>query len=129
MAEPDFNVSSILPSMKLMLGMEPDYKAFDTDLVIHINTVLAKLHQVGVGPDGGFHLDLADPYSSTWDQFVGEDQEYTDMVKTYMYLQLRVLFDPPQMSSVLDSYKKEAEEYLWRINVAVDKWPRNHEED
>ena len=129
MAEPDFNVSSILPSMKLMLGMEPDYKAFDTDLVIHINTVLAKLHQVGVGPAGGFHLDLADPYSSTWDQFVGEDQEYTDMVKTYMYLQLRVLFDPPQMSSVLDSYKKEAEEYLWRINVAVDKWPRNHEED
>lgn len=127
MDEPTFNTSGILASMKLMLGMEPDYKAFDTDLVIHINTILAKLHQVGVGPDGGFSLSISDPYSSTWDEFIGVEDKDLEMVKSYTYLSLRTLFDPPQGSSVLDSYKKEAEELLWRINVAADKWPRNHD--
>jgi hypothetical protein len=124
--EPVVDTEGILSSMKLMLGMEPDYNAFDTDIVIHINTILAKLSQVAVGPSNHFKLNVSDPYAAKWSDFLDEDDDVLDMAKSYMYLSLRILFDPPQ-GSVLDSYKQEAEELLWRLNVQADKWPRNHE--
>lgn len=108
--------NSILSSMKLMLGMEPEYTPFDTDVIININTVLAKLTQAGVGPREGF--EITDD-SQTWEDFIGTDKRL-NMVKSYMYLELRRLFDPPQNSFTLDSIEKQAEEYLWRLNVQVD---------
>lgn len=130
MANPVTNTESILYSMKLMLGMEPEYNAFDTDLIIHINTILAKLTQVEVGPAEGFELDAADPGSSKWEEFLGtNNSKVLNMAKTYMYLQLRILFDPPQNSFTQDAMKKEAEELLWRLNVEADTWPCNHTED
>ena len=125
MSEPTVNTDGILASMQLMLGMEPDYQAFNTDLIIHINTILGKLNQVAVGVDG-FQLDIADPYSSKWEDFLGTENPLLNMSKSYMYLSLRILFDPPQNSFVLDSLKKEADELLWRLNVEADKWPCNH---
>ena len=122
---PTVNTDGILASMQLMLGMEPDYKAFNTELIIHINTVLAKLNQIGVG-ESGFQLNLVDPYSSNWEDFIGTENINLNMVKTYTYLNLRVLFDPPTNSFVLDSYRKEIDEYTWRIRVEADKWPDHH---
>ena len=124
--EPTVNTDGILASMQLMLGMEPDYKAFNTDLIIHINTILGKLNQIGVGVTG-YQLDLTDPYSSEWEDFLGDSNPVLNMAKTYTYLNLRVLFDPPSNSFVLDSYRKEIEEYTWRLRVEADTWPGNHE--
>lgn len=126
MPDPVINTESILASMKLMLGMEPEYNAFDTDIIIHINSILAKLTQVAVGPEEGFELDSADPISSKWEDFLGTDSKVLNMAKTYMYLQLRLIFDPPQNSFTQDAIKKEAEELLWRLNVEADKWPANN---
>lgn len=126
MPDPVINTESILASMKLMLGMEPEYNAFDTDIIIHINSILAKLTQVAVGPEEGFKLDSTDPISSKWEDFLGTDSKVLNMAKTYMYLQLRLIFDPPQNSFTQDAIKKEAEELLWRLNVEADKWPANN---
>ena len=123
--QPTINTTGILASMKLMLGMEPDYKAFDTDLIIHINTCLAELYQVGVGEEP-FQLDLTNPDTSEWEDFIGNDNAALNMVKSYTYLSLRTLFDPPQNSFVLDAQHKKAEELLWRIRVEADKWPMHH---
>ena len=73
MSEPTVNTHGILASMKLMLGMEPDYNAFDTDLIIHINTCLAELYQVGVGTEP-FQLDLTNPETSEWEDFIGNEE-------------------------------------------------------
>lgn len=123
--EPTVNTEYILPSMKLMLGMEPDYNAFDTDLIIHINSALAKLSQVAVGPEGGFLLDPVAPETSKWEDFIGTDSARLHMAKTYVYLQLRILFDPPQNSFTQEMLKNEAEELLWRLNVEADPWDCN----
>ena len=123
MAEnPVVDTTSILNSMKLMLGMEPEYNAFDTDIIIHINTILGKLTQVAVGPKEGFQLDAEHPESSKWEDFIGTEDTILNMVKTYTYLQLRLLFDPPQNSFTQDAIKKEAEELLWRLNIDADPW-------
>lgn len=122
MADPVVNTEGILASMKLMLGMEPEYDAFDTDLIIHINTIFSKLTQIAVGPDEGFQLDLLDPYYAKWSDFLGADNPKLNMAKTYMYLQLRLIFDPPQNSFTQDALRKESDELLWRLNVEADPW-------
>lgn len=120
---PTVDTEGIYNSIKLMLGMEPDYKAFDTDIIVHINTALAKLTQVGVGPKTGYELDLTDPTTSKWEDFVGTDaSKVLNMVKTYVYIQVKLVFDPPQNSFTQDLLKKEAEELVWRINVEADDW-------
>lgn len=125
---PTVDTEGIYNSIKLMLGMEPDYKAFDTDIIIHINTALAKLTQVGVGPETGYELDLVDPTTSKWEDFLGNDaSKILNMVKTYVYTQVKLMFDPPQNSFTQDLIKKEAEELIWRINVQADDW--SHMED
>lgn len=109
---------SILLSVKQMLGgLDPTYDSeFDTDIVIHINTSLSKLTQVGVGPDEGF--EITDD-TATWEDFIGTDKRL-NMIKTYVYLDVKCTFDPPRMSFVLDSLKNQRDELLWRINVQVD---------
>lgn len=120
--EPTVDTESILNSMKLMLGMEPDYNAFNTDLIIHINSILSKLTQVAVGPPEGFQLPLVNPETSKWEDFIGANNPKLNMVKTYVYLQLRMLFDPPQNSFTQEAMRSEAEELLWRLNVEADPW-------
>ena len=129
MADPVVNTDGILASMKLMLGMEPEYTAFDTDIIIHINTILAKLTQIAVGPENGFQLDLTDPYTSKWEDFIGTEDPVLNMAKSYMYMQLRLVFDPPQNSFTQEALRKESEELLWRLNVEADPWPANHAEE
>ena len=109
-------MGSILTSIKIMLGLGSDYTPFDNELVIFINSALSKLTQLGVGPDEGFVLvDLTE----TWDDLLG-DLTNLEMVKNYIYIDVRLLFDPPGNSFIVDAFKKQQEELAWRITVAYD---------
>lgn len=111
---------SILDSTKKVLGLPADYTPFDVDIVMHINSVFFTLNQLGVGPDEGFTIENSD---DVWEDFmVGEKVQ---AVKSYMYLRVRLLFDPPSTSFAIESLKKQAEEFEWRLNVHMEgvKYP------
>lgn len=107
---------SILISIKSLLGPDADYDVFDTDIIIFINSAIATLTQLGVGPSNGFRITGE---SETWSQFIGDRMDL-DSVKSYIYMKVKIAFDPPVNGSVLDAYEKMCEEYEWRLNVAVD---------
>ena len=107
---------SILDSIKKILGMPPDYDAFDTDLVIHINSVFGILAQLGVGPAGGFSIS---DNTTLWKAYLGNSKDL-EMVKSYMALKVRLVFDPPTIGAVMDAMKEQIREYEWRQNVQVD---------
>lgn len=104
---------SILDSVKKNLGLNSSYTVFDPDVTMHINSVLATLNQLGIGPDDGFMIE---DNSTTWDAFVGTDVKLNS-VKTYIYLRVKMFFDPPQTSFVIDAMNKQIEEFEWRLNV------------
>lgn len=106
-------MDSILNSVKKILGLDPDYKAFDPDVLMHINTTFATLNQLGVGPEEGFMIEDDVP---TWDAFLGTDPRLNS-VKTYVCLKVRMLFDPPQTAHLMEAMNKQAEQLEWRINV------------
>lgn len=105
---------SILNSVKHMLGSCDDY--FDSDLITFINGVFSTLMQLGVGPKTGFAISGS---SETWSSFTDNKPEL-EMVKTYVYTKVRLRFDPPQGSSVLQLMQQDANELEWRLNVATD---------
>lgn len=107
---------SILDSIKKILGMPPDYDAFDTDLVIHINSVFGILAQLGVGPAGGFSIS---DNTTLWKSYLGDSKDL-EMVKSYIALKVRMVFDPPTIGAVMDAMKEQIREYEWRLNVQVD---------
>lgn len=109
-------MNSILDSVKKMLGIEAEYIHFDSDIIMHINSVFSILFQLGVGEKP---FKISDN-TSTWDDLIGECDEIED-VKSYVFLKTRLLFDPPASSVVTESYNKMIAEIEWRINVAVDK--------
>ena len=109
-------MESILTSIKKLLGIQADYAHFDMDLVICINSVLAILTQLGVGPASGF--SILDE-SATWEEFIGSDSRL-EMIKSFMHLRVRLLFDPPQNASLADAIDRMAKELEWRIQVAAD---------
>lgn len=105
---------SILNSVKHMLGSCDDY--FDSDLITFINGVFSTLMQLGVGPKTGFSISGSD---ETWSSYTKNKPEL-EMVKTYVYTKVRLRFDPPQGSSVLQLMQQDANELEWRLNVATD---------
>lgn len=109
-------MDSILTSVKKMLGIPEDYEQFDMDIIMHINSVLMILTQLGVGPEEGFAI--ADK-TDEWDDFIG-DNVLLELVKSYVYLKVRLIFDPPQSSSIIEAMNRQISEFEWRINVAVD---------
>ena len=108
---------SILDGIKKDLGIESEYVDFDHDIIDLINTNLNVLTQIGVGPDSGFMIT---GNTETWEDFLGENSEKLNMVKTYLYIRVRIIFDPPQNSFVLEALKENAKELEWRLNVEVD---------
>ena len=110
-------MDSILTSIKKLLGITAEYTQFDADLIIHINSVFSILTQLGVGPSTGFSLH--DEYS-VWTDFLPEDARL-EMVKTYVYLKVRLMFDPPDRSAVADAMKRQIDELEFRLNVAADQ--------
>lgn len=109
-------MESILTSIKKLLGIEEEYTQFDNDIIMHINSVLLNLTQLGVGPAEGF---LIEDDTATWEDFIG-DSNQLQAVKSYMYLKVKLLFDPPLSSSVIESMNRMTSELEWRLNVAVD---------
>ena len=109
-------MDSILTSIKKLLGIEEEYTQFDSDIIMHINTVFLNLTQLGVGPAEGF---LIEDDSATWDDFIG-DSNQLQAVKTYVYLKVKLLFDPPLSSSVTESINRIISELEWRLNGAGD---------
>lgn len=109
-------MESILTSIKKMLGIIEEYTHFDQDLIIHINSVLMILTQMGVGPSTGFSIS---DETATWEDFLGTDTRF-ESVKSYIYLKVRLLFDPPQSSALIESTNKLISELEWRLFVAAD---------
>ena len=110
-------MESILTSVKKMLGIAEDYEHFDPELIMHINTALNILSQLGVGPEEGYAIESSD---DPWTDFIGEGA-LLEMVKTYVYLKVKLMFDSPAASAVIESYNRQISELEWRINVMVDK--------
>lgn len=109
-------MDSILISIKKMLGIPEEYTHFDVDLIMHINSVLSVLTQIGVGPSEGF---LIKDEGDEWTDFLPQGQKL-EFVKSYVYAKVRLIFDPPQSSSVMEALKNTVDELEWRINVIVD---------
>lgn len=116
-------MESILTSIKKLLGIEEEYEHFDPDIIMHINSVFMILNQLGVGPSEGFSIQDS---KSVWTDFIqaGSDLE---AVKTYMHLKVKLMFDPPASSAVMDAVNRTIAELEWRLNVAVDT-PKTSEE-
>lgn len=108
---------SILRTIKLMLGLNDDITAFDTELIVHINAVFTILNQLGVGPDEGFMIY---GYDETWDQLTDQVPLAT-MVKELIYLKVRMIFDPPASSVVADAYNQRIAELEWRMNIQAER--------
>lgn len=107
---------SILTSVKKLLGLTEDYTEFDSDIIMCINSAIGVLTQCGVGPVEGFRVTSKD---ETWEQFVGEDARF-EMVRTYIFLKAKIVFDPPTSSTVLECYKEQIKETEVRLNYLVD---------
>ena len=106
-------MDSILDSTKKILGLDPEYDVFDVDIISHINSAFFTLNQLGVGPAEGFMiLDNTSPW--TW---FSEGVVNLNAVKTYVYLRVRLLFDPPQTSFAISAMEKQIQELEWRLNV------------
>lgn len=110
-------MQSILTSIKKLLGIPEEYTVFDPDIIIHINTVLHTLNQLGIRDDSFFSISGPD---ETWNDFLG-DSENLELVKTYVYLKVRMLFDPPQNSSVSTAMTNSISELEFRLIVAGGK--------
>ena len=101
-----------------MLGLDESYTAFDLDVIVHINAVLMVLTQLGVGPSEGFSIE---DDGAAWGDFIEEkDMSRYNSVKTYMYLKVKLLFDPPSSSATIESFNRLISELEFRLNVAAE---------
>lgn len=108
---------SILTSIKKMLGIAEDYEHFDQDLIIHINSVFMILKQLGVGPSNGFTIK---DKTTNWDEFIPVGYNDFESVKTFIYLKVKLIFDPPLSSVVTESIKQMIDEFEWRLNCEAE---------
>ena len=111
--------SSILTSIKKLLGIAEEDTSFDQDIIMHINTVFAILAQLGVGPANGFSIE---DDGAIWSDYLGNVTNL-ELVKSYIYMKVRSMFDPPTSSILADAMNKNISELEWRINTMVD--PKN----
>ena len=109
-------MDSILTSIKKLLGIDEEYEQFDSDLIMHINSVFSVLMQLGVGPADGFSIEDG---SAIWNSFISDNTKI-EMVKSYVYLKVRLLFDPPTGSALIESINNQIKEFEWRLNVAAE---------
>ena len=111
-------MENILDSIKKLLGIDEMDLNFDQELIMHINSVFMVLNQLGVGPVGGFKISSNE---EVWTDFVGTRLDL-ESVKSYIYLKVRLLFDPPQNSFLVGSIEKQIEEQEWRLQVQVEPY-------
>lgn len=109
-------MDSILTSIKKLLGITEEDTNFDVDIIIHINSIFAVLNQLGVGPSECFSISGK---FETWNDFIS-DSNKLEAVKTYVYLRVRLIFDPPQSSAMIEATKETVKELEWRLNVTAE---------
>ena len=110
-------MESILTSIKKMLGIAEENTDFDADIIMHINSVFTTLTQLGVGPSEGFYIESK---VDIWEDFIS-DYIKLQAVKTYIYLKVRLLFDPSSLgSSTLAAYERQIQELEWRLNIIAE---------
>lgn len=104
---------SILKTIKQLIGCPDGFEQFDLDLTIHINSAFAILTQLGVGPKEGYRITGPD---NVWSEFE-EDAQKSSLIKDYVYIKTRLLFDPPTSSALMDSLKEQLKEMEWRLYI------------
>lgn len=109
---------SILNTIKKMLGMAAEYNAFDTDIIVFINSALMILHQYGATPKGGFAITGP---TEIWSDCLPSDK-MLEAAKEYIYLKVKIVFDPPQSSFVLAAYEKKIDELEWRLKEQLEEY-------
>lgn len=107
---------SILQTIKKLLGLDAAYTPFDQDIIVLINSVFMTLHQLGVGPEKGFSIK---DYTSKWSDFLTNDVNL-NAVQQYVYMKVRMVFDPPGNSFVMEALKENCKEIEWRLNVQAE---------
>lgn len=112
------NPNSILDSVKKMLGMDPEFTAFDIDVTLFINAAFGSLRQLGVGSDTGFVI--ADN-TTLWSQYI-TNLAFVGMIKSYIFMKVKLVFDPPATSFGIDAVKNQIQELEWRINVVAEEF-------
>lgn len=113
--------NSILTSIKKLLGITESCTDFDTDIIMHINTVLMTLNQLGVGTEG-FRIE---DKNAVWSEFIKSDK--LAATKSYVYLRVKLLFDPPLNSAIIEAIKESIRELEWRLNVRVESESEDEE--
>lgn len=109
-------MESILDSIKILLNVQHYDEAFDKELILHINSVLMICSQLGIGPKECFAITGSE---ETWSQFLGNRTD-VEAVKNYIYMKIRLVFDPPTNSFTLDAMKRMVEEYEWRLSIQTE---------
>lgn len=104
---------SILNTTKKILGIEADYTAYDLDIITHINTALADITDLGIGPTNGFQIEDA---TAVWSDFIGDNMRYNP-VKSFVWLKVRTLFDPPEGRYAIQATDGQLAQMLWRLSV------------
>lgn len=115
-------MDSILNSIKKLLGIDPTYTVYDTDIIIHINSVLNILTQLGVGPSSGFIIENA---NTTWSEFIGSFPDL-ELIRTFTYMKVKLIFDPPTSSAAVDSMNNILKELEWRIYITAERLNRSN---
>jgi len=110
-------MESILTSIKKLLGISETDTSFDTDITMDINTELAELTQIGVGPSEGFSIEDA---TAVWTDFIPNNIKKLEFVKSYVHLNVKLIFDPPSSSAVIEAINRKIDKLEWRIQVAAD---------
>lgn len=110
-------MESILVTIKEMLGPSAEYEEFDPQIITHINSVFMILTQMGVGPAKGFTIE---DDTATWIDFIGEDTLLFEAVKSYVYMKVRLIFDPPTASAHMEAIKRNIDELEWRLSNAAE---------
>ena len=114
----------ILASVSQAIGLGEEHTFFDPTLIMHINATFDVLHQLGAGPSDGYSIEGND---ETWNDYFGsEPKDVIQFIKTYMFIAVKLLFDPPQNSFLVKQLEDQKKEYEWRINVAAESglWKR-----
>lgn len=118
-------MESILASIKKMLGIAEEYEPFDPDIIMHINSAIMSLTQIGVGPSDGFYIE---DETTSWEDFV-PNNKHLQAIKSYIYLKVKLLFDPPTNSTVIEAHQNMITEYEWRLRHAVESQADTNTED
>lgn len=108
---------SILTTIKKMLNIGEDDTSFDVDIIMNINSVFAILSQLGVGPSNGYRIK---DNNDLWNSYISDDDNLDDVV-SYIYLKVKLMFDPPLNGTVMNAHQQQISELEWRLNVGAER--------